>query len=193
MTEVEAAKLIAVLVASFPDAKWTDATRMAYESAIVELEHGPTQQALRRLIATTKFRPAIAEVLAAVADVAHGEQRKGADAWGDVVYAVRYVGSYRNPAFRDPIVAHVVAQLGWSNICLEGGSDAPLRARFCEAYDAAASAERREVLASPARLRALPPVVAADGRQLPKAWADDDIDRTPRAGRPPELVGKAAE
>lgn len=152
MTEVEAAKLIAVLVASFPDAKWGEATCRAYESALSDLDMAIASAAVRRIAATSKFRPSIAEIREAAATVAIGERRTGADAWGDVVRAIRVFGSYRAPKFDDPITARAVEALGWRNLCLGDSSEASDRARFCEVYDAISGSERREVLSEPGRI-----------------------------------------
>lgn len=152
MTEVEAAKLVAILSASFPDAKWGEAVCRAYESAIADLDVHVAGAAVRRIVATSKFRPSIAEIRAAAADTALGERRTGADAWGDVVKAIRMVGSYRAPTFEDPLTAKAVEALGWRNLCLGDAGEASDRARFCEVYDALSAAERRSLVSEPGRI-----------------------------------------
>ncbi len=181
MTPLEAAKAVAVLTAAYPAAKWSEETCKAYESALADLDFELARAAFRRLARTHRFPPAISEVVGAALEEAIGPSRSGAEAWGDVVYAVRHVGSYRVPAFRDPIVGRVVDQFGWLNLCLEGGEDAPLRARFCQAYDAAAAAQRAEALARPGMVNELAAARPALG--LPPARAIGDLDRSaPKLG-----------
>ncbi len=187
MTHAESAKLVALMVAAWPDSRWTKETCGVYELALLDLDSALATAALRRLMATTKFRPAISEVIAAALTEAAGAVRSGADAWGDVVFAVRYVGSYRQPAFRDPVVARVVEQLGWLNLCLEGDIDAPIRAQFCKAYEAMAAAERAEMAMAPKSI-----TLALPAHDKP-AWAIGDLDRTKelRPASEPRLIGEA--
>lgn len=152
MTKAEAIEIVTLLASAFPDAKWNDATCRAYEKFIEDLDFGLAQDAVRRLVSTGKFRPSIAEFRAAAADSALGEKRSGADAWGDVVKAIRYVGSYGAPKFEDPFTARAVEALGWRNLCLGDSSEASDRARFCEVYDAIAGSERRAVVSEPGRI-----------------------------------------
>lgn len=166
MTEVEAAKVVAILSASFPDSKWGEATCRAYESALADLDFELASDAVRRIVATSKFRPSISEIREAAAVVAVGERRAGADAWGDVVKAVRYVGSYGAPKFDDPLTARAVEALGWRNLCLGDSSEASDRARFCEVYDALSASERRSLVSEPGRLNDAPRGILGAGRGM---------------------------
>lgn len=152
MTKAQTIEVVAILVASFPDAKWGEATCRAYEAALSDLDYELAASAVKRIVATAKYRPAIAEIREAAAVTAIGERRTGADAWGDVVRAIRYVGSYGAPKFEDPITARAVEALGWRNLCLGDSSEASDRARFCEVYDAISGSERREVVTEPGRI-----------------------------------------
>ncbi len=152
MTKAQAIEVVAILVASFPDAKWGEPTCRAYEAALADLDYELAASAAKRIVATSKFRPSIAEVREAAAVSAVGERRTGADAWGDVVKAIRYVGSYGAPKFEDPLTARAVEALGWRNLCLGDSSEASDRARFCEVYDAISGSERRAIVTEPGRL-----------------------------------------
>ncbi len=152
MTKAETIEVVALLAAAFPDQKWNEATCRAYEKFIEDLDFGLARDAVRRLASTAKFRPSIAEFREAAAVLRVGERRTGADAWGDVVKAIRHVGIYGAPKFEVPFTARAVEALGWRNLCLGDSSEASDRARFCEVYDAIAGSERRAIVTEPGRL-----------------------------------------
>jgi hypothetical protein len=167
MTRLEVAKLVAVLRAAYPTARGDDSTSSAYETMLADLDHPTAYVAVERLIATSKFMPSVAEIREAYMDLMHGDRRAGGEAWGECLAAISRWGAYRSPGvdftFRDPLVARVVAALGWTNLC---GSENQVadRARFVELYDRLAVGARKSIatesLPGATRLRELQ---AADG------------------------------
>ena len=87
----------------------------------------------------------MAEIREACITAVEGDRRTGLEAWGDVLRAIGRQGAYRVPGvdflWRDPIVARCVSALSWPELC---GSEmvASERARFIEAYDRMAAADR---------------------------------------------------
>lgn len=157
MTRLEVAKLVGVLMAAFPSGQSTDRTSQIYEEMLVDLDFSSANAVVRRLIATCKFMPSIAEIREAALEVTSGQVRPGGDAWGDVLAAVRRFGYYRRPVFDDPVVARVVQSLGWEEICASENQAAD-RARFIETYDKLTKAQRREAQVLPgAKLPELAP------------------------------------
>ncbi len=155
MTKVESIKLVAVLLAAFPHSDTTAATSSVYEQSLADLDYQTADTAVRRLIATAKFRPTIAEIREAALELRQGPRRPGGEAWGDVLDAVSRFGSYRTPRFDDPLVSRAVDAFGWREIC---GSENQIadRARFIELYDSYTHVARRELqLPEPLRI-ALP-------------------------------------
>ncbi|MFZ5896424.1 MAG: hypothetical protein ACOY0T_35550 [Myxococcota bacterium] len=152
MTPIEAAKLVAMLAASFPAERWTDSTCRVFEASLEDLGYDIGRAAVQRIINTSRFPPSIAELRGAAADVGLGECRQGAEAWGDVGREIRRVGAYGEPNFADGHTAHAVDVLGWRNLCLGSGGEAADRARFIEIYDGSRAAERRAIIAEPGRL-----------------------------------------
>lgn len=67
--------------------------------------------------------------------------------------AIAQVGSYRQPQFEDPLLAQVVEQLGWQNLCRSTNPVAD-RARFLDAYRDAVHEARLDV-ARPPEIKAL--------------------------------------
>ena len=66
MTPIEAAKLVAQMVASFPNSRFEEKNTVAYERALLVLDAQETQEAIGELIATTKYLPTIAEIRAEI-------------------------------------------------------------------------------------------------------------------------------
>jgi hypothetical protein len=159
-----------MLQAAYPGARWTEATADLYELMLADLDIGLASAALQRLIYTSKFLPSVAEIRAAAADVALGPQRSGLDAWGDVLKAIRFVGSYGVPTFEDPLVGRCVTTLGWRSLCLSDTPEGVDRARFAELYERLQSEERVRDVSEPGRLlpggRAEPAQLPAQVREL---------------------------
>lgn len=161
MTPVQTAKLVAVLVAAFPNQQISTGTTEVYERMLADLEVGAATAAVQRLIGVARFLPSVAEIRESALTVVGGERRLGGDAWGDVLEAVGRFGSYRDPQFADPVTERCVRQLGWREICLSENQVAD-RARFVQLYDGLAQTHRRDELT-----RALPAV--ARHRELREA------------------------
>ena len=62
MTKIEAASLIANLLAAFPSAKFAIENANMYESGIADLGAAETQEAIGELIHSSKYLPTIAEI-----------------------------------------------------------------------------------------------------------------------------------
>jgi hypothetical protein len=144
MTDIEAKKLVATLLAAFPrDASFLGpdqvrATAGAYQAGLQDLDSVQAAAAIRRLQATSERLPSIAAIRKAALEQAEGAARAGGEAWGDVTAAIRRYGSYRTPGkdfeFRDPLVARAVTALNWSDLCASENAVAD-RARFIELYE----------------------------------------------------------
>lgn len=145
MTRSEASQLVAMLVAAYAGsaARVSDETAEVYERMLLGLDAQAAQEAVVRLIRTSKWLPTIAEVLEAATALQSGVLRSGAEAWGDVVSAIRAVGHIGSPRFEDQLVADIVARWGWRQLCLSP-NDAADRARFIELYDKLASRARAD-------------------------------------------------
>lgn len=145
MTPLESAKVVAMLMAAYPQAQMTRQTSGMYEHMLADLDREVATAAVERLIGSAKWLPTIAEIRFAAAEVKHGPRRLGGEAWGDVVAAMRKVGWYGRPKFDDPLVADAVRMLGWQALCSSTNEVAD-RARFVELYDGLAERNRRETV-----------------------------------------------
>jgi len=149
MTQAEAAKLVAVLMAAFPANKATTATSQIFERMLADLDYPAANAAIERLLATARFMPTIGEIRETTLALAIGEQKPGGEAWGDVTKAIGRWGYMRSPGtdftFADPTTARCVEIMGWGKLCSSENEVAD-RARFTELYDRLAVQQRRKQL-----------------------------------------------
>lgn len=141
MKPSEAAELVMLLLGAYPNAKTSVSTSKVYETMLGDLDATTARAAVQRLIGLSKWMPTVAEIRSAAADLQHGVVRSGADAWLDVMSAIRRDGYCSEPKFEDAIVTSLVERWGWRTLCLEGGLESD-RARFIEAYDSLARQAR---------------------------------------------------
>jgi hypothetical protein len=160
MQASEATEIVGILAFAYRDVKVSEATCQVYQAFLTDLDYELTKLAVQQLINTNVYFPRIAEIRATVADLRHGPKRRGVEAFEDVVLAIRRLGAYGVPTFKDPIVTECVQQMTWRALCL-GDNEAADRARFIELYDVLATRARTEVVTG----RALP--AAPRGLGLP--------------------------
>jgi hypothetical protein len=162
MNNSQVAEVVAVLMVSYPNARWipttpgvdggpdSPGTSTAYEHMLRDLDYQTALAALERLLATKpNFPPTVAEIREAALALTVGEIRPGGSAWGDVVKAIRRYGYMRSPGvdftFPDPLVAEAVSAMDWVELCSSENQVAD-RARFIELYDHLAATRRRSQL-----------------------------------------------
>lgn len=162
MTDVEAAKLLTMLITAWPDGlRWLSEeqqadTRKLYRDFLQDLPYREGDHAVRRLIATWRPTsaqrwPSIAELRAAITLQIHGRTPTALEAWG----AIRKLGNPQTPELwdaLDPVVRMCLDSLGWvvRETLLRGGaqlerwrvsrpgdsdSETADRARWVELYD----------------------------------------------------------
>ncbi len=151
MTKGEVAKLLAVLAAAYPKFEVDDVKVQVWYEMLGDLEYSVVNIAIKKLIMQNTFPPAIAEVRKAAIEISSPRGLTAAEAWGEVVKAVRNYGYYQEKeamASMSPITAQVVRYMGWREICL---SEEPeiLRAHFLKMYDQVAAREQEKQLLSP--------------------------------------------
>ena len=153
MTRTEAAKLVAVIIASCPSqSSKLDRERQlgmvdAFEALLGDLEYAQASAAVRVLLQTRSWMPSVADIRATVIELNRGPVRAGGDAWGAVLSAMKHEGAWREPGveftFADPVTMRCVQRLGWRDLCLSENTVAD-RARFIELYDQLAQQSRKE-------------------------------------------------
>lgn len=151
MTKGEVAKLLAVLAAAYPKFEVDDVKVQVWYEMLGDLEYSVVNIAIKKLIMQNTFPPAIAEVRKAAIEISSPRGLTAAEAWGEVVKAVRNYGYYREKeamASMSPITAQVVRYMGWREICLIEEPEI-LRAHFLKMYDQVAAREQEKQLLSP--------------------------------------------
>jgi hypothetical protein len=151
MTKGEVAKLLVVLAASYPKFEVDDLKVQVWHEMLGDLSYDVANIAIKKIIMLNTFPPAIAEVRKAAIEISSPMGLTAAEAWGEVIRAIRDYGYYREKeamASMSPITAQVVRYLGWREICL---SEEPeiLRAHFLKMYDQVAAREQEKQLLSP--------------------------------------------
>lgn len=149
MTKTEVMKLVAVLCAAYPAAKFTAEASSAYERSLADLDYPLANAAVEQIIGSSRWLPTVAEIRERALSLTSGEVRPGGEAWGSVLKAISRRGRGRVPGvdfeFRDPVVHDAVRALGWIQLCDSENATAD-RARFVELYDRLAVQHRRQKL-----------------------------------------------
>lgn len=164
MTKAEVAKILAVLAASYPKFEVDDLKVKVWHEMLCDLEYSVVNIAIKKLIMQNTFPPAIAEVRKAVTEITNPKCLTAAEAWGEVLRAVKNYGHYRAKeaiASLSPTTAQVVKYIGWDEICL---SEEPeiIRAHFLKMYDQIVAREQERQL--------LPPAMQAEIEKLSKKF-----------------------
>lgn len=155
MTKTETTKLLYFLrTAAANGATMTDEKAEVYAELLQDLDFAAAKAGALRLMHSAVFLPAPSEIRKAALEVSQGPAPDAIEAYGTVSDAVRHVGRYELPHFRDPITASVVRDFGWATIC-DSTHEESLRARFLEAYRERAARQQAE-MSLPESLRLSP-------------------------------------
>lgn len=147
MKPSEVSEIVLMLIAAYPAAKTSEATHKLYERMLLDLDHATTDQAVTRLIATSKWPPTIAEIREASMALKLGPCRTGGEAWSDALAEAARTSRYGKPRFADPLVAQAVRMwCSWRDFCASPEDDPGGRARFIELYDQLAARARADVV-----------------------------------------------
>ena len=146
MTKAEAARIVAGLMAAFPQSKTSEQTAIVYEAGILDLDYQVARRAADRLLKSSQWLPTIATIREECQMVTCGPKRSGEEAWAIVQLAIRRVGRWSpEPRWKDPAIARAVKLWpSWQDLCDSPENDPGGRARFVELYDSVASRDRRE-------------------------------------------------
>lgn len=177
MKHHEAKRIVAVLLASYPNREFGAETASAYVEGILDLDAATCGLAAQRLIRTSKFLPTISEIREATTAQQRGPAPRGEEAWAELQGACRRYGydygpddarrRLRDPLFGAPHIDECLRLWGGWNAFSTTDHDAASRARFCALYDELAGRERRDLVSGiplppPAGLRLVAPAPVAD-------------------------------
>jgi len=156
MTKTETVKLLAVISAAYPNMQVTEATVEIWHELLGDLGFNIVLTAAKKLILESPYPPTIADIRKRAVEVMTPleDRLDAAEAWGEVMRALRVFGYYREAEAlqsMSPRTAKVVRWMGWSEICLSEELGVA-RGQFMKMYQQVAEREHKEQLL-PAMLR----------------------------------------
>ena len=177
MSKVATAKLLSVLAAAVPRFEVDDLKLQVWHEMISDLDYGIASLAIKKLILESTFPPSIAEVRKAAVEIQTPEQTTGAQAWGEVIRAIRNYGVYREEealSSMSPRTAYVVKCMGWREICM-GEESGVIRGQFLKMYQQVAEREQKEQLLPPAMRREIKQITQLTQLRLPESDERDNL------------------
>jgi len=160
MNRNEAAKLVAILSAAYPQAQTRPEMAAAYFMALSDVPYPAAERAVAVLMRTSKFLPTAAEIREVLTDAVTGIEPWEA-AWDELMQTVKQYGSYlhmpRNAeswgGWSDDLVEMAVRHVGYENVCGADQEDLPtIRAQFRNAYQTEAGRRKKIVQTGDAAL-----------------------------------------
>jgi hypothetical protein len=181
MSKAETAKIVIALAARFPASKVEKATIAAYVDDLAHVPLDILEAAIAKAVRKCGFFPALKDIFDAVDSIIPDGHIDPEMVWEVIHRAIRDVGWYREPSFKDPLILRAIegAMGSWKNLCEAPIDDRPSnRARIIQAYQVLTRRAKEEEHMSP-RLRGL----------INRAIANDGVrkDGVVRVG---ELMGQ---
>ncbi len=168
MKRNEAARLLTVIAAAYPNFEPDDDKVRIWAEMMADLEYETAATALQRHIATSRFAPTIAEIREQAVAAVTSSEITSAEAWGELMHAVRAHGYYHERealASLSPITARVAGIIGWRDINMCTELDV-LRGQFLRMYRLIRERNAREAVLPPWLLPPAPsPELASEGRR----------------------------
>jgi len=134
--EIELARRVGLLAASFPSAVVPAATLKVYARMLADIPLAVLDVVIEQCLAECKFFPTIAELRERV--LAHatpaGAHPDAAEAWGLVLAEIKREGHMGTPRFADEVVARAVRIMDWWQLCVSENPVAD-RAHFMRIYE----------------------------------------------------------
>lgn len=129
-------KILRQLFSAYANAQVTVETIAVYDRLLSDIPPADLQTVVDQAIAECKFLPTVAELR----ERYHALTRTlghitATDAWGQVKAEIRRIGSWGTPKFDDPVIAKVVRNMGWLELCMSESPEGVDRAQFERAYN----------------------------------------------------------
>jgi hypothetical protein len=121
MTDTEASKIVAMLMAGYPNWKPTEDGLRLYAKLLEPFDSETAQKAVMGILYSPReFAPPVGVLVEAITiqqlrDA--GQYLSAEEAWSEVREAIHYVGYYGTPKFNSPALTRAVAALDWRDIC----------------------------------------------------------------------------
>lgn len=149
MTKADAARLVALLIAAYPnydkfkDADAIEATTNLWAMMFEDDNSGIVGLALKKHMATSKWPPSVAEIREIMLEIQHPELIPPDTAWLAVSDLIYEEGQHNHGNIYQqlpPLIARAVESIGWCNLwemhrsCYAGGKPGMDRVAFMQQY-----------------------------------------------------------
>lgn len=153
MTPNEIEFLLGIAVACFPSSQKQDMgpTFEAWNLFLGHLSFDVGKAALgKHVISGAKFVPSPGEILSYADDILNPKRPSAAEAWAEVMHAVRFIGRNNTPTWPSEAIKKSVEGLGgWQVIC-DSENQMADRAHFMRLYDVESRREKEKAMLPPA-------------------------------------------
>lgn len=134
MTNSEGRKLMAYLMAMYPNQAIGEATIAGYCDALRTTPFETAMTAAQACVAAGRFFPTVAELLRPIAEATVGSE-PAEQAWLEVKRAISRWGRYQPWQFTNPITTAAVEALGKESLCSADETLVAERAHFMRIYE----------------------------------------------------------
>lgn len=151
MTPHEAAALVALISAAYPQWPASRDTVAVYADALADLDYEQTLGAVRDVILTDDRWPTVATIRRRTADRAGILSPDQTEAWAEIRRLTSTGISTTVDAFSHPAIAETVAAVGWWDLC-HSTSPETIRAQFLRLYADARIRHDAEIVSTPGKI-----------------------------------------
>jgi hypothetical protein len=131
------AAILRQLFEAYPNNRATEGTVAMYVKLLRDIPVEELQVVTDQAISECTFLPTVAELRQRWYRLTQPQHQLTADAaWGMVTAEIRRVGAWGSPTFDSPIVARIVANMGWRDLCASENGMAD-RAHFMRMFEQA--------------------------------------------------------
>lgn len=130
MDKKQALKLLKVLAEAYPRQELREGTITVYAGFIGDLDYRLAERVITEHIKTSKWFPAISEIRARAAEIAHGV--RGLDDSMELLRRCARANDYETIK-KNPLLQKAVAMVGWTNLTTSELPE-PLYRRIADAY-----------------------------------------------------------
>lgn len=153
MSRAETARIVIEMAARFPSSNVDKATIAAYVDDLAGVELNALRAAVAVAIRNSEYFPPLKKIWDAMERVLPDEHIDPELVWETVYRAIKDVGYYRTPEFKDPLILKAIegAMGSWQSLCDAPIEDRPSnRSRIIQAYSALVKRSRDAANAPPA-------------------------------------------
>jgi hypothetical protein len=183
----ETVKLIGILTAIFPNHLSAEGVR-AYANLLEDVPAVVLKTAMEQCAKDCKFFPSVAEIRDRATKISTVGPENAAEAWEDVMIAMKRDGFYRQPKFENAITQRAVAAMDWQALCSSENTIAD-RAHFMKIYDQLIEPLKQNAKLTP-NARALREELTNERRQISTTSTDAKTENGSGDGIRPRREGK---